>query len=710
MSKLSSQDVIDRGNYLETGFDPSTLTVIYLRAILQNHDVGFPSNASKAQLIKAFQENIVPNAKKYKKARTQNAAIPSDASDILDGETGEPLEPPRTTRRISRKSTSEALRRVPSTSPTRKGRKTLATPRTSTKPLRAEDEDLSDQDRMASSTRLIDDTPRKPRRVSQKWGTGDATSVWEDNNPFQKETPDIDVGLSRSVSKPRKSRGRPSSGVDFAPPTAEQNIFPEPGSLNLGTYPSPARKARTSVTPVRPSSRLEASTSPYSVDGEETMDDSQERNGYPHVEGESQNDIVTEKIASLGNGTLVPKTRSAQSFGWRQLLTGLLVAVSSFALYGYKTDSASIGYCDTGKSTNAVVLQHLLEIEAEKSCRDAIVKRTDAGLLPDPEGEACKTSILPRATQCTPCPPHAICSGHTITCEPAYVLKHSIFSSIPLVDALLDGFPGLGPIALPPTCVADVKRRQKVGKMAGAIENKLSIVRGDRICAGVVSTGGDAQDAAAFGMTMDEIKASLTRRINSKAIPNFDDIFAQAISELKNNKLLVSVRDVRGQEHFASIRGQISYVCQAKLATLSAWEEWKLNIIFAILVALAFVAARSNLAKRTMEGRRVKGLVKEALERVKEQEARHYLDSVTYPTPALSSLQLRDEMMADEHSIATRVRVWEQVEKVVEENSNVRSNMEITTSGDEGRVWSWIGAGSGRGQFIDASPNGRRVM
>jgi len=62
--------------------------------------------------------------------------------------------------------------------------------------------------------------------------------------------------------------------------------------------------------------------------------------------------------------------------------------------------------------------------------------------------------------------------------------------------------------------------------------------------------------------------------------------------------------------------------------------------------------------------------------------------------------------MAEEHSITTRARVWEQVEKIVEENSNVRSNMEITTSGDEGRVWTWIG---GR-QFVDSSPTGRRIL
>src|SRR4051812_18041935 len=116
------------------------------------------------------------------------------------------------------------------------------------------------------------------------------------------------------------------------------------------------------------------------------------------------------------------------------------------------------------------------------------------------------------------------------------------------------------------------------------------------------------------------------------------------------------------------------------------------------LLALSAVvmAARSKQAKGMAERRRVKGIVKEALERVKEQEARHYLDSLAYPSATLSSLQLRDEIMQDEHSISTRIRVWEQVEKIVEENSNVRSNMEITPSGDEGRVWTWVGAGGRR--------------
>jgi len=303
----------------------------------------------------------------------------------------------------------------------------------------------------------------------------------------------------------------------------DHNIFPAAGSLSLGTFSTPTRKSRSGETPVRASSKTRSPTTRQDhEDGSETLDDSQGQNGFPYVEGNSQTEIISHKIAALGevisSGTTTPRTPIYSTFRWHQILYYITMALISVALYSYQADSAAIGYCDTGKSTNAIVLQHLLEIEAEKECREAVVRIADAGLPVEPDMVSCKTSILPRATRCTPCPPHAICSVHSITCEPAYILKHNVLSSLPLVDAILDGFPGLGPVALPRRCVPDVKRRQHVGKMAGAIENKLAMVRGDRICAGIVSTGGDAQDAAAYGMTMDEIKASLSKRINPKAV------------------------------------------------------------------------------------------------------------------------------------------------------------------------------------------------
>lgn len=120
-----------------------------------------------------------------------------------------------------------------------------------------------------------------------------------------------------------------------------------------------------------------------------------------------------------------------------------------------------------------------------------------------------------------------------------------------------------------------------------------------------------------------------------------------------------------------------------------------------VLLLLVF-GFRSQMAQRAMEKRKVRHLVKEALDTLQQQEAKHYLDSVSYPTTGLSSLQLRDEVMQDEHSIARRVKLWEQVEKIVEGNSNVRANVEVMPSGDEARVWNWVGSGGKRIQFPSA--------
>jgi hypothetical protein len=122
------------------------------------------------------------------------------------------------------------------------------------------------------------------------------------------------------------------------------------------------------------------------------------------------------------------------------------------------------------------------------------------------------------------------------------------------------------------------------------------------------------------------------------------------------------------------------------------------------------LGARSSLARRALESRRVSKLVKEAMERVREQEARHYLDASAYPSATISSFQLRDELLQDEHSLTKRQRLWEQVEKIVEVNSNIRSNMEITSTGDEGRVWTWVGTGGGRTKLIEGNGTGRPLI
>jgi hypothetical protein len=114
---------------------------------------------------------------------------------------------------------------------------------------------------------------------------------------------------------------------------------------------------------------------------------------------------------------------------------------------------------------------------------------------------------------------------------------------------------------------------------------------------------------------------------------------------------------------------------------------------------LIVLAVRARRANRLVESKRVAELVQIALDTLRNQELAHHTDPITAPQPYLSSLQLRDLILQEEHSISTRRRMWEQVEGVVEGNTNVRVNLEEVEGGEEMRVWRWVGS-AGRGRVI----------
>lgn len=99
---------------------------------------------------------------------------------------------------------------------------------------------------------------------------------------------------------------------------------------------------------------------------------------------------------------------------------------------------------------------------------------------------------------------------------------------------------------------------------------------------------------------------------------------------------------------------------------------------------------RRRFIKRTIENRRVKDLVKEALDTLEDQEIDYHSDPVTTREPYIVPTQLRDQILRDEHSPVDRQRVWEKVRKVVETNANVRTNLE-EVKGEDTIVWRWVG-------------------
>ena len=111
-----------------------------------------------------------------------------------------------------------------------------------------------------------------------------------------------------------------------------------------------------------------------------------------------------------------------------------------------------------------------------------------------------------------------------------------------------------------------------------------------------------------------------------------------------------------------------------------------------LALILSVLTVRRRQARRAIEDEQVAALVTVALDSLRNQELAHHTDPVMVPRPYLSSLQLRDLVLQDIHDISKRKRLWSRVERVVEANANVRTNLQEVEGGDEQRVWEWVGS------------------
>jgi hypothetical protein len=238
----------------------------------------------------------------------------------------------------------------------------------------------------------------------------------------------------------------------------------------------------------------------------------------------------------LAGGPLV-RTSSAgprASFFVRFLIA--LAGLSVYLIVGpYKAQSAALGYCDTGSKTNDILERLRTRVAAVEACN-----RENRTLLylpsPGVEEEPCPAPpLLPfEPDECAPCPAHATCTPDSVSCEHGFLLRpHPIlaFISLPsnntlsphsqltpsantvlkVIAATIDGMPGLGPVALPPRCVEDPRRKRHIGVLGKAIEAVLGFERGRRLCAGEVPSVQDTEggEAKRWGMHLVELRDAM---------------------------------------------------------------------------------------------------------------------------------------------------------------------------------------------------------
>ena len=91
MSRLTSAQVIALGEYLKPDFDPATLTVPQLLGVFGYHNIRYPYPYTKAKLVQTFNQEIKPNASKFRKEKLKKENSQASDDGIVDGVTGLPL-------------------------------------------------------------------------------------------------------------------------------------------------------------------------------------------------------------------------------------------------------------------------------------------------------------------------------------------------------------------------------------------------------------------------------------------------------------------------------------------------------------------------------------------------------------------------------------------------------------------------------------------
>jgi hypothetical protein len=501
---MSDTDSLD---YLQTGFDPSSLTVPRLRSILVSHDIEYPSGAKKPQLIQIFTDSVLPQSRKILSARarakrTSKGITDADSQDSTVGVDEDIMPPPptpraRSSRRTTRVKSEESESDVPiARSPTKRTRtpsakhprasdtetgtdpdtirKTARKSRRSEAPTPATV--VQAQPELPTMRRVVDDGAGVLRRDPSR-----RESAFTFDNPFQSGSSPPPIGSGEKRSR-QSSSGRKSTS------SSRKSLAPKP-QIHDGIHPP------TSATFEIPVSAL---------NGMKDVDE----NGVEASEEftpEEQLELVRD-VAMNGEsaaGPLRPKRTQNRGISKKAPLSVALLALLGGYAAWYRQEKVAVGYCGVGRDATQVI--------------PAGVEVPDwARILAEP--------------QCEPCPQHAYCSGNMATeCELDFVKTPHPLS-----------FGGLVP--LPPTCEPDGEKARKVKAVVDRAVEELRERRAKFECGELTNEAGQPEPTVEIDAV--ELKKEVSKkRRKGMGEAEFEELWAGAIGDIEARDEVISVVD-----------------------------------------------------------------------------------------------------------------------------------------------------------------------
>jgi hypothetical protein len=480
-------------DYLQKGFEPSSLTVPRLRSILVAHNIPYPSGAKKPQLIEIFTDNVLPQSRKIlaersRARRTSKGITDADSQDTITAEE-ELMPPPPTPRPRGRKPSAKVKsEESESDAPPSVRSPIKKTPRSSKHARASESDTGTDADRLTKSVRksrkastpIVPTTPKVKTEEDEDRATSTYNrreSAFTYDNPFQSGSSPLAEDTSPSGEKKRRSvsggkdstrRRKSSSRRQTEEPKIEDGFHPPTSA----TFEVPVSKLRRSITPAK-----------AVIPSIETTEE---------FTPEEQLELAQDQTTSRPN-VLVRRPRAQQPsrVGKGPLLVVLLTLMGGYATW-YRQEKVAVGYCGVGRQAKQII--------------PAQVEVPDwARILVEPE--------------CEPCPPHAYCSANLEThCETDFVLKHHPLS--------LGGL-----IPLTPTCEPDGEKVRRVQAVADKAVEELRERKAQFEC-------GDLVNEAGVPETTPEINEEVLKKVVSEkrrkgmGEAEFEELWTGAIGEI----------------------------------------------------------------------------------------------------------------------------------------------------------------------------------
>ena len=482
----------DDVEYLSPGFDPNTLTVPRLRAILVSHDIQYKASAKKADLVQTFTQELVPKSRKIlaTRARTKRTSmgiedVPSSQEGTVNGEAEARLAPPpeparRRSKRTSPRESTEGMEEAVATPisgtrrlPTRKSvDKRPHSPDNEGDPYGEGARPAARKSRHSLTPAIRTEEPEQPKARPPL-----QHSVFSDDNPFQSgSSPSLPIESRRrsavTSTEKRKSdsRRRRTEGV----PSDVARVKREDGAVvpSSKTFHVPVARLKEDV-PIKEEENDEIEA------GEEFTP-------------EEQLELVRARAAAGEVDILPPRRRRRPKKSNGVLKTApwivFITIVTGYAAW-WRREKLEIGYCGLGKPT-----MDLTEHQVP-----AFLNR----LQPE----------------CEPCPQHAYCySNLEARCEPDFVLSPHPFS--------LGGL-----VPLPPTCEPDGEKARKVKAVADRAVDELRERRAKFECGTLVDEKG--KDVKTVEIDADQLKVEVgQKRRKGMSQREFESLWQGALGEI----------------------------------------------------------------------------------------------------------------------------------------------------------------------------------